>query len=147
MADGPAYVCMRPRAPAPRLREKIMAVLGRMSIQSKVILLLLGVSLASIGTVAWIGYESGRSSLDAALRERLTAIRSAKTLNVSMMLDALRDQVIAMSDSQTVTGAAREFTAAFARLADSRLTPAQEEALVSFYSSDYLPKLNEGRGG
>ena len=147
MADGPAYVCMDPHAPDPRLREKIMAVLGRMSIQSKVILLLLGVSLASIGTVAWIGYESGRSSLDAALRERLTAIRSAKTLNVSMMLDALRDQVIAMSDSQTVTGAAREFTAAFAKLADARLTPPQEEALAAFYASDYLPKLNEGRGG
>ena len=72
-----------------------MAALGRLSIQSKVILLLLGVSLASIGTVAWIGYDSGRKSLEQSLRERMTAIRSAKTLNVSMMLDALRDQVIA----------------------------------------------------
>ena len=122
-----------------------MAVFGRLSIQSKLILLLLGVSLASIGTVAWIGYESGRSSLDAALRERLTAIRSAKTLNVSMMLDALRDQVIAMSDSQTVTGAAREFTGAFARLADATITPTEQESLSSFYATDYLPKLNEGR--
>lgn len=124
-----------------------MAAFGRMSIQSKVILLLLGVSLASIGTVAWIGYDSGRTSLDRALHERLTAIRSAKALNVSMMLDALRDQVIAMSDSQTVAGAAREFTAAFADLSSATLTPAEEEALTSFYASDYLPKLNEGRGG
>jgi len=124
-----------------------MAVLGRMSIQSKVILLLLGVSLASIGTVAWIGYQSGRSSLDEALRERLTAIRSAKTLNVSMMLDALRDQVIAMSDSQTVAGAAREFTAAYTKLDDAKLAPAEEESLAAFYATDYLPKLHEGRGG
>lgn len=124
-----------------------MAAFGRLSIQSKLILLLLGVSLASIGTVAWIGYESGRSSLDAALEERLTAIRSAKTLNVSMMLDAVRDQVIAMSDSQTVTGAAREFTGAFTRLADATITPAEQESLTSFYASDYLPKLNEGRNG
>ena len=124
-----------------------MAVLGRLSIQSKVILLLLGVSLASIGTVAWIGYDSGRKSLDQSLRERMTAIRSAKTLNVSMMLDALRDQVIAMSDSQTVTAAARDFTTAFGQLADAKLTPAEAESLASFYTTDYLPKLNEGRGG
>jgi class 3 adenylate cyclase len=124
-----------------------MAVLGRLSIQSKVILLLLGVSLASIGTVAWIGYDSGRKSLDQSLRERMTAIRSAKTLNVSMMLDALRDQVIAMSDSQTVTAAARDFTAAYGQLADATLTPAEAESLASFYTTDYLPKLNEGRGG
>ena len=124
-----------------------MAALGRLSIQSKVILLLLGVSLASIGTVAWIGYDSGRKSLDQSLRERMTAIRSAKTLNVSMMLDALRDQVIAMSDSQTVAAAAREFTAAYGQLADATLAPAEAESLASFYSADYLPKLNEGRGG
>ena len=124
-----------------------MAALGRLSIQSKVILLLLGVSLASIGTVAWIGYDSGRKSLDQSLRERMTAIRSAKTLNVSMMLDALRDQVIAMSDSQTVTAAARDFTAAYGQLADTTLTPAESESLTSFYATDYLPKLNEGRGG
>lgn len=124
-----------------------MAVLGRLSIQSKVILLLLGVSLASIGTVAWIGYDSGRKSLDQSLRERMTAIRSAKSLNVSMMLDALRDQVIAMSDSQTVAGAAREFTAAYGQLADATLAPAEAESLASFYTADYLPKLNEGRGG
>ena len=124
-----------------------MAVLGRLSIQSKVILLLLGVSLASIGTVAWIGYDSGRKSLDQSLRERMTAIRSAKTLNVSMMLDALRDQVIAMSDSQTVTAAARDFTAAYGQLAEATLTPAESESLTSFYATDYLPKLNEGRGG
>ena len=124
-----------------------MAALGRLSIQSKVILLLLGVSLASIGTVAWIGYDSGRSSLDAALRERMTAIRSAKSLNVSMMLDALRDQVIAMSDSQTVAGAARDFTSAFGQLAGVEITATEEASLTSFYTSDYLPKLNEGRGG
>ena len=124
-----------------------MAVLGRLSIQSKVILLLLGVSLASIGTVAWIGYDSGRKSLDQSLRERMTAIRSAKTLNVSMMLDALRDQVIAMSDSQTVTAAARDFTAAYGQLAEATLTPAESESLTSFYATDYLPKLNESRGG
>ena len=124
-----------------------MAALGRLSIQSKVILLLLGVSLASIGTVAWIGYDSGRKSLDQSLRERMTAIRSAKTLNVSMMLDALRDQVIAMSDSQTVTAAARDFTAAYGQLAEATLTPAESESLTSFYATDYLPKLNEGRGG
>ena len=124
-----------------------MAVLGRLSIQSKVILLLLGVSLASIGTVAWIGYDSGRKSLDQSLHERMTAIRSAKSLNVSMMLDALRDQVIAMSDSQTVTAAARDFTAAYGQLADATLAPAEAESLTSFYATDYLPKLNEGRGG
>ena len=124
-----------------------MAVLGRLSIQSKVILLLLGVSLASIGTVAWIGYDSGRKSLDQSLHERMTAIRSAKSLNVSMMLDALRDQVIAMSDSQTVTAAARDFTAAYGQLAEATLTPAESESLTSFYATDYLPKLNEGRGG
>jgi hypothetical protein len=65
-----------------------MPGLNRLSIQSKMILLLLAVSLACIGVVAWIGYASGKASLDKAIEQRLTALRSVKTTTIKWITGA-----------------------------------------------------------
>ncbi|MFM2093671.1 MAG: hypothetical protein RIS70_795, partial [Planctomycetota bacterium] len=83
--------------------------LNRLSIQSKMIVLLLTVSLLSIGVVSWTGYLSAKTALTRQIENQLTGIRVAKTTTLKTMLEGLRDQVIAMSDSR----AAIEGTKAF----------------------------------
>jgi class 3 adenylate cyclase len=114
---------------------------GRLGIQSKLILLLLGVSLASIGIVAWIGYTSGRDSLAQATADRLTALRVSKSTAIQTMLAALRDQVISISDSRVAIEAMRDLRAGFRELGTTPLTPAEEERLEAFYRSEFLPEL------
>jgi len=118
-----------------------MLGLNRLSIQSKMILLLLAVSLACIGVVAWIGYASGKASLDRAVEQRLTALRAVKTTTVETMLAALRRQVLAVSDRPSTIEGMRAFREAYRRLATASLSPEQAAELRRFYAEDFLPKL------
>jgi sensor histidine kinase regulating citrate/malate metabolism len=83
--------------------------LNRLGIQSKMIVLLLSVSLASIGVIASIGYTSVRDALVRSVENQLQGVRVAKTTTLKEMLEALRDQVVAMSDSRVVIEGMRAF--------------------------------------
>lgn len=119
-------------------------MLGRLSIQSKLILLLLAVTLASIAAVAWIGYASGRDSLAQATADRLTALRVGKTATLDAMLRSLRDEVISLSDTRRVVEGMRDLRTAFRDLSTRPLSPAEQAKLDDFYATDFLPKLGQG---
>lgn len=120
-----------------------MLGLNRLSIQTKMILLLLAVSLSSIAVVAWNSYKSGRAALIRAAEDHLKGVQVAKTTTLKAMLDSLRDQVISMSDSHVTIQGMREFRAAYKSLNAASLTPEQSEKLEGFYENDFLPKLAE----
>ncbi|MFM7974587.1 MAG: hypothetical protein ACKO8U_05885, partial [Pirellula sp.] len=75
---------------------------NRLSIQSKMILLLLLVALSALAVMAWIGYVTGKSSLEKAVQNQLKGIQVAKTTALKTRLESLRDQVVSMSDSRIV---------------------------------------------
>jgi len=120
-----------------------MLGLNRLSIQTKMILLLLAVSLSSIAVVAWNSYKSGRAALIRAAEDHLKGVQVAKTTTLKAMLDSLRDQVISMSDSHVTIEGMREFRAAYKSLNAASLTQEQSEKLEGFYENDFLPKLAE----
>lgn len=117
--------------------------LNRLSIQSKMILLLLIVSLLSIGIVAWTGYVSARRALRQQIQNQLTGIRVSKTATLNTMLEALRDEVIAMSDSVAAIEGTKSFTAAYRELQAAQLGEAEAAALSQFYANDFLPSLQK----
>ena len=120
-----------------------MLGLNRLSIQTKMILLLLAVSLSSIAVVAWNSYKSGRVALIRAAEDHLKGVQVAKTTTLKAMLDSLRDQVISMSDSHVTIDGMRDFRAAYKSLNAASLTQEQSEKLEGFYENDFLPKLAE----
>lgn len=115
--------------------------LNRLSIQSKLILLLLGVSLASIVVMAWIGFASGKSALSQSVQNQLKCVRVAKTNTLKAMLGSLRDQVISMSDSQIAIEGMRDFRAAYNSLNAQKLSPEEDAKLKDFYLQEFLPGL------
>ena len=72
--------------------------LTRLSIQSKMILLLLAVSLSSIAVIAVIGYESGRSALMRSVESHLQGVRVAKTTTLKAMLEDLREHRLVIGE-------------------------------------------------
>ena len=126
-----------------------MVLLNRIGIQSKLVLLLLFVSLGSIGVVAWICYRSGSKALEDAITKHLQGIRVSKTNSVKAHLEALRDQVVAISDSQKALEAMRAFKQSFAQINDPKNAKdfgATEEMIASvknFYENDFIPKLSQ----
>jgi class 3 adenylate cyclase len=118
-----------------------------LSIQSKMIALLLSVSLGSIAIVASIGYTSAKNALTSSVENQLRGIQVAKTTTLKEMLEALRDQVISMSDSRAAIDGMKAFRQAYRELSTYAVDPQQEEKLKSFYLDHYLPQLAEHTEG
>jgi class 3 adenylate cyclase len=117
--------------------------LHRLSIQSKMILLLLAVSMLSIGIVAWVGYSAAKATLTRQIENQLTGIRVAKTTTLRTMLEGLRDQVIAMSDSLAAIEGLQAFKQAYRELESAPLSEAEAAAIDTFYASEFLPALRK----
>ena len=120
-----------------------MPFFNRLSIQSKMILLLLAVSLASIAVMSWIGYRTAREALMQSARDRLQGVRVAKTTTLKAMLESLRDQVVSISDSKAVIEGMRAFRTAHRELGATTLTPEENEKLDAFYRDFFVPELDK----
>ncbi len=121
-----------------------MLGLNRLSIQSKLILLLLAVTLGSIATVAWIGYQSASKALKDSAYNQLQGIRVAKTDALKAMLEAIRDQAISFSDSQACLTGMVALRAAYKELqTTAKLDAAQQKALEDFYAKTFIPGLDK----
>jgi class 3 adenylate cyclase len=125
----------------------MMFSLNRLSIQSKMILLLLTVSLLSISSVAWVGYTFGKVALTRAVEDQLRGMRATKTSTLKTMLEALRDEAISMSDSRIVIEGLKDFRMSFRELGSSRLLPEEEAKLENFYKNEFIPALQQNVAG
>ena len=124
-----------------------MLGLNRLTIQSKMILLLLAVSLGSIAVMAWLGYASAREALMQSARDRLQGVRVAKTTTLKTMLESLRDQVVSISDSKAVIEGMRAFRAAHRELGTAALGPQENAKLDAFYRDYFIPELDKNVEG
>lgn len=116
-------------------------VLNRLSIQSKVVLMLLLVSLGSLSVIAYLGYDSGRRSLEAALRRQLTSVRTVKTNLLYAEFETIRDVTIVLAGSERATSAMRAFQTAFEELNERTVPPEWDDKLTGFYRDEFLPAL------
>lgn len=116
---------------------------NRLSIQSKMILLLLLVALSALAVMAWIGYATGKSSLEKAVQNQLKGIQVAKTTALKTRLESLRDQVVSMSDSRIVLDGMKAFAKAYDDLEQAPLSPSESQQIKDFYSQIFIPKLRE----
>jgi len=117
--------------------------LNRLSIQSKMILLLLAVALSSLATMAWIGFQSGKSALERAVENQLRGIQVAKTSALKTKLESLRDQVISMSDSRMVIEGMKAFDQAFEQIPAESASRDVDEGLRMFYANSFIPDLRK----
>ncbi len=105
--------------PAPKPRSLRRRILSRISIQSKLLVMLLVTSILSAAVVGAIGYQSGRSSLRASVFDRLTEIRASQLRQLEAKFPDLQDSLIIYTREASTTGAIEAFTAAFNQLNNS----------------------------
>ena len=124
-----------------------MFVFSRLSIQSKMILLLLVVSLSSIAVMAWIGYATARTSLTQAVENQLEGVRVAKTTTLKMMIASIRERVMLVAERQTTIDAMRDFQQAYRELGKATLTASESQKLDDFYRNEFIPSLDRSVEG
>ncbi|MBX7434607.1 HAMP domain-containing protein [Mycobacterium sp. Y57] len=111
--------------------------LRRISIQSKLLVMLLLTSVLSVAVVGAIGFQSGRQSLRDAAFERLTLIRSAQGRLLEKSLSDLTSSMVVYTRGATAEQAIAAFTAGFNELRDAEISPEQQQALVDYYQRNY----------
>jgi class 3 adenylate cyclase len=132
--------------PAPKPRSLRRRVLSRVSIQSKLLVMLLLTSILSAAVVGAIGYQSGRSSLRASVFDRLTEIRGSQSRQLEAKFTDLQDSLIVYTRGATTNEAIEAFTGAFDQLNDATINPGQWQSIVDYYNGNF-EKAEEQRTG
>ncbi len=121
--------------PAARARVRRRNVLNRISIQSKLILMLVVCTVLAAAIVGGIAYQSGRNSLRAAAVNRLTEILESQRRALTSDVNDLRSALVTYTNGSTTRDALRDFTAAFDQLASAPITPEMDRAIRESYSA------------
>ena len=108
-----------------------MGFLRRLGIQSKLLLMLLGVSIASILVVAYIGYESGRRALVDSIRNQLSGLCQVKSTSIQNQLKTLKGQVITLSADETFLHAFKDFKKGFNELNEKPIPAEWDQKLTA----------------
>jgi class 3 adenylate cyclase len=132
--------------PAPKPRSLRRRVLSRISIQSKLLVMLLLTSVLSAAVVGLIGYQSGQSSLRASAFDRLTEIRQSQSRQLQAQIADLQDSLVIYSRGSTATEAIQAYTAGFDQLNNATITPVQQQAIQKYYA-DVFTKAEHAQTG
>lgn len=122
-------------------RGRRLLQLFRVGIQSKVLVTLLVCSILSVAVVGFIGYVSGRNSLQDVASERLVELRESHKRQIESMFAELTDSVIVYSSGFSALEAEEAFTAGFAQLVNATISPAQERSLVDYYNKQMIEPI------
>jgi len=119
-----------------------------LSIRTKLLLTLLGIGVASIGVIGWVGYSSAKRSLEEEAFGKLAGVQSNKANAVEDYVREIRDQVVTTSENDQTVQAMQDFRSAFRVLDERNAVPMgdETEAVQSYYEDEFVPRLEEGTG-
>lgn len=120
--------------------------MSRVSIQSKLLVMLLLTSVLSAAVVGAIGYQSGRNSLRASVFDRLTEIRQSQSRQLLAEITDLKNSLVVYSRGSTASQAIEAFTTAFDQLGATAIDPAQQRSIVDYYAKRFAKDENVQMG-
>lgn len=123
-----------------------MSFLRRLSLQSKLIVILLLVGLSSMLVVSYASYQTAKHAAEDAAQRQLRGVRITKTNLLLNMLGGFRDQLSSFATSRTALESLTTLDQALRQLDQRPLDEAGLKKLEGFYRNVFLPGLAE-RGG
>jgi class 3 adenylate cyclase len=114
--------------------------------QSKLLIMLLAVSVLSVLIAGIIGYLSGTTSLRNAEYQRLVQLRESRAREITAFYDGVSNAAAVLTHSDSTVAAMKGFTGAFADLQKTPLPPGAKETVSSYYATVFDPALEKGTG-
>jgi class 3 adenylate cyclase len=118
----------------------------RVSVQSKLLLMLLVCSILSMAVIGAVGFEAGRSALRSLASVRLIELRESQKRAVETLFADLTNSLIVHSRGSTAVEAVQAFTVAFDLLANATISPAQQQAIVTYYNNKMIGPVERTTG-
>jgi class 3 adenylate cyclase len=118
----------------------------RFGIQSKILVAMLVSGILGVGVIGLIGALSGRNALRQVESERLIELRESQMRQVQALFREVTNSLIVYSGGFSINEATTALTAGFNQLANSTISPAQEQALVNYYDNDMIKPIKRLNG-
>jgi class 3 adenylate cyclase len=120
----------------------------RLSIQSKLFLMLLLASLLSILIAGCVGYISGQSALEASRLSSLTTLRSTRAYQLESYFNGVKSHILSLSDDPYLRNNFKALRSGFQELDQKgTLPPNGLSQLTDFYTKEFIPALSQNIDG
>jgi class 3 adenylate cyclase len=136
-------------APAEKTRRSARPLLWhrfRFGIQSKILIAMLLSGILGVAVIGLIGALSGRNALRQVESERLIELRESQRRQVQALFREVTSSLIVYSGGYSINEATTALTTGFNQLANSTISPAQEQALVNYYDNDMIKPIKRLNG-
>ncbi len=119
--------------------------MANLSIKSKLLVMLLAVSIVSIAIVATLNYRTTYHALQNGAFAHLTTVRTSRAAQIQQLLERLIIEV--RTSGRGISGeAAREFIDAFRQLESVEIGLEKETKLRNYYREQFLPAVAKTTG-
>lgn len=120
--------------------------MANLSIKSKLLVMLLAVSLFSIVVVASLNYYSSYQALKSAVFSHLTSVRATRADQIEQSFERLKLEAIAMASSGVAIDGTRQFLDAYRKLDTGQVDPQMDVALRQYYQQTFVPAFEKETG-
>ncbi|MBE9066770.1 adenylate/guanylate cyclase domain-containing protein [Leptolyngbya cf. ectocarpi LEGE 11479] len=126
-----------------------MVGLARLRIKSKVMLVLLIVSLGSAAVMGLLTWQRARNILTQRIFDQLTSVRAAKAAEIESYFQFMYSQVETLAEDRMIVSAMGEFDQAFDQLntETAPLSDTWQKALRKYYNDEFFPRLSDNIDG
>lgn len=121
-------------------------LIQKLSIQSKLMLMLLGVCVSSIIAIAYVGYDNGRQALNNSIQNQLVSVRETKAYQIERYFKQIRADMQTYSRGE-VNDAVKGLSQAYQELENRKIELNWHDRLKEYYKQKFLPKLAENTEG
>lgn len=151
MADASDPGPAEQASPRPTPRKRLPRILGRralhrISIQSKLILMLVLCTVLAAAIVGAVTFKTGRDGLRAGAITRLTEIRAAQERDLTEMVADLRNALLIYTSGVTAGDSLRDFSAGFDELQKAQITPQQDRVIADYYQNVFAKDTQKYTG-
>jgi class 3 adenylate cyclase len=119
---------------------------GSLDIQSKLLVMLLAVSILATLVIGVIGYVNGRDSLRDAAFQQVTSLRESRSSELKRTVAEIQQDVVLDSRNQSAIEATEAFTKSFDALEGTPVTASEKSAITSYYADSFAPALEKQSG-
>ena len=120
--------------------------LSNVSIQSKLILMMVLCTVLAATVVGGIAFQAGRTSLRNAVFDRLTEVRESQTRSLVEQVSDLKNSLIIYTHGSVTRDALEAFTAGFNQLSNAQINPAQWQNIVDYYHDSFIKETEKYSG-
>jgi class 3 adenylate cyclase len=117
--------------------------MANLSIKSRLLMMLLGVSAISIAIVASLSYYASYNALRDSVFNHLTSLRAIKAQNIEGYFKSLELEAAGIAEGPFTQMAAGEFIQAYRELKDIGENPEWDAQLETYYAEEFIPKLTK----